>query len=105
MAYKPLALLAAGFLVIALAPMPYGYYTLLRLVVCGVSAYGAFRAAESGATAWTLTLGVTALLFNPIVPIPLDRETWALIDVAAAVLMVVSGFKLREPEGAGPPGR
>jgi len=35
---------ASIMLFLALAPWPYGYYQLLRFVVCGVSAYMAFMA-------------------------------------------------------------
>ena len=47
-------------LVIALAPLPYGYYTLLRLVVCvcaGLLAYTAYRDAGSSVTAWAIVFG------------------------------------------------
>ena len=33
----------AAMLIIALAPLPYGYYTLLRIVVCGASAFLAWQ--------------------------------------------------------------
>lgn len=105
MPYKPLALLAAVFLFLALAPLPYGYYTLLRLVVFGVTAYGAFRAVETGQTAWFLVLAVLALLFNPVLPVPLGRELWRPIDAIAAIVVLVSGFVIREQQKPNPSAR
>lgn len=102
MPYKPLALLAAAFLLLALAPMPYGYYTLLRLVVCGVTGYGSFKAVESEQTAWFLALGVLALLFNPVFPVPLGRELWQSVDAMAAVVVLVSGFLVPEKQKTDP---
>ena len=105
MPYKPLALLATAFLLLALLPLPYGYYTLLRLVVCGVAGYGAFRAAETGQTAWFLGLGVLALLFNPVFPVPLGRELWQPVDAVTAVIMLASGFAIDGQRESRPPGR
>ena len=82
---------AAIMLFLALARLPYGYYTLLRFVVCGTTAYGAYFApTEQKKPAWAWTFGIIAVLFNPFLPIHLIRGTWAFIDVAVALLLVVS---------------
>lgn len=74
-------------LVLALAPMPYDYYTLLRFVVCGASGYLAWRHFEAvGLQIWTIVFIVMAILFNPIAPIRLSRGMWAFIDVTCAIL-------------------
>jgi len=62
----------------------------MRFVVCLVSAYGAFLASKQREAAWAWTFGVIALLFNPFVPIHLDRSTWALLDIAAGAIIVAS---------------
>jgi len=36
-------LIASGMLILALSGPPYSYYILLRWVVCGTAAYGAFK--------------------------------------------------------------
>lgn len=72
---------------LALLPLPYGYYTLLRIVVCGAGAFGAYKAFEKPETqVWAFALGGLAILFNPIIPIHLTREIWAPIDIAAAAV-------------------
>lgn len=70
---------------------PYGYYTLLRLVVCVCGGIIAFQAWPKRAL-WTFLFGFVALLFNPIVKVGLDRDTWVPIDVAVGVLFVAHGF-------------
>jgi hypothetical protein len=65
-------------------PLPYGYYTLLRLVACGVFAAGAWVLADRGHQAAATGFVLAALLFNPVLPVHLERETWAVIDVLAA---------------------
>jgi len=66
------------------------YYTLLRWVVCGVAAFAAFQAGKSKKTGWMWALVIVALAFNPLLPVHLQRDTWAVIDLAVAVLLVVS---------------
>ena len=84
---------ASAMLFAALGRHPYGFYQLLRLVVCGVSAYSAYTANNSGQIRWTWLLGLIALLFNPFVPIYLSRADWLPIDLLVAVVLLVSvGF-------------
>src|SRR5437867_4087279 len=83
-------LIAVGMLFGSLGRHQYGYYTLLRWVVCGVSAFAAFQAEKSNKTGWAWTLAIVALAFNPVIPIHLKRDTWAFVDLAVAVLLLVS---------------
>ena len=82
----------------ALGRLPYSYYTLLRFIVCGVTAYGAYYAKEIEKIGWVFILGFIALLFNPLIPIHLDRGTWAIIDVGVAIIIFISLFLLRKRE-------
>lgn len=83
-------LIAAGMLIGALGSHQYDYYTLLRWVVCGVLAFAAFQAAKSDRGGWAWALATVALAFNPVIPVHLKRNTWAGIDLAVAVLLLVS---------------
>ncbi len=83
-------LVAAGMLFAALGRHPYDYYTLLRWIACGVCAYTAFQAMQSKKVGWLFVFVTAALVLNPIVPLHLKRETWAIIDPAAAVLLLLS---------------
>jgi len=74
---------------------PYGYYVLLRVVLCAVCAFLAFRALEIGGDAWVWILGVTAVIYNPIVRIHLTREIWSLLNIATIVLLAVTCWALR----------
>lgn len=83
-------MIAAGMLFGALGRRQYGYYTIVRWVVCGVSAFAAFRASERDKNGWVWVLAIVALFFNPFIPVKLNRETWAFIDVGVAVLLLTS---------------
>lgn len=92
-----LCIVAALMLLGSLAPWPYGYYQLLRFVVCGVSVYVAF-VAYNWQKLWAIWLfGFVAVLFNPLLPIHLSRELWQPIDVICAVVFVFVGLILKKP--------
>ena len=79
-------IVASLMLILALLDMPYGYYTLLRLVVCGMGVFVAIFAYNSRKFWAVYLFGFIAVLFNPLVPIHLDREIWRGIDIVCAVL-------------------
>ncbi len=82
----------------AFGSWPYGYYQLLRLVVCGAAAYGAYVFAEtSKGRMWTL-IGI-AVMFNPLAPLRLSREDWQPIDfITAVVLALIVAVRPRRRE-------
>jgi len=81
----------------ALGYWPYGYYQLLRFVVCGVSVYVAFMSYQWQKLWAAWLFGFIAFLFNPIIPIHLPREVWQMIDIICAFLFVAVAFVLRKP--------
>jgi hypothetical protein len=91
------ALIVAIMLVVARAPLAYGYYQLLRWVTCGVAVFIAVMAYRWGKVWATWLFGLVAVLFNPLWPIHLTKEIWTPIDLACAVLFITNVFVLREP--------
>ena len=73
---------------------PYGYFVLLRWVVAGIALYNLWIAYNLQKMGWVWIMGGVALLFNPILPIHLDKSTWQVIDFVAAFIFVVSVFKI-----------
>ena len=45
---------------------------------------------QSKKTGWLIIFVIAAVMLNPVAPIHLKRETWAFVDAAAAVLLLVS---------------
>jgi hypothetical protein len=81
-------IVAAAMLLLALAPWPYGYYQLLRFVVCGVAVYVAVMS-YNWHKIWAVWLfGFIAVLFNPLIPIHLSRELWQPIDVICGIIFI-----------------
>lgn len=85
-------LLAIGVLLGAMSAHPYSYYQILRWVVCISAAYTAYLYIQSERTALFWLFVAMAVLFNPIAPIYLDKDTWQTLDLIAAAIFAVSLF-------------
>lgn len=84
---------------IALAPMPYGYYTLLKIAVTGcaiITAYLKYHADDKGFLFWLCV--AVAILFNPIIPIFLTREIWMIFNIAITGLFGFLTYKTNKKE-------
>lgn len=90
------ALVIAFMLLVAIAPLPYAYYTFLRWATCGVAVFIAFKAYRWKRIWSTWLFGAIAILFNPFVPIYLTKEIWQPIDVVCALVFGASSFFLKE---------
>ena len=90
------ALVATAMLFVAIAELPYGYYQILRWVVCGVAVYIAYMAYQWGKVWATWVFGFIAALFNPIIPVHLTKEIWQPIDIICAILFGSSTLFLKE---------
>lgn len=75
-------------MLLCLAPMPYGYFQLVRFVAMVAFGVMAYQYYASHKTIAATVFCVLALLFQPIYKIALGRVTWNVIDVAVAVLLV-----------------
>jgi len=99
MDYKQLALICLAsiiLLLIAMAHLPYGYYTLLRFAICGSAAWIAYTAYELNNRKWTWIMGFIAVLFNPFVKVHFDKETWTVIDNMVAVVYFICLFAMKK---------
>jgi hypothetical protein len=64
---------------------PYGFFKLLRWVVCGTAVYLSWLAYESEKKGWIWVFGLIALVFNPLIPLHLGRNLWRVVDLLVAV--------------------
>jgi hypothetical protein len=83
----PLWLAPVGFLLAAVyyAHLPYGYYIFLRITVCSCAAYIAYAGFRDGKLWWPTAFALTAVLFNPVIPVNLRRDIWHDIDWIVAL--------------------
>lgn len=83
--------ITSALLLLALFPMPYGYYTLLRIVVSGVFGWSAYITYDKDSlSSITWIYAIICILFNPIIPIELSKGIWMFIDVFVAGLLLLT---------------
>ena len=86
---KKVYLIIAAMMLLCLAPMPYGYFQLVRFlstIAFGVMAYRYFMERKE----WlAYTCGTLALLFQPFYKIALGRTVWNIVDVIVAIGLIV----------------
>lgn len=88
---KPLRLAIIAMLLWAFVPMnPYGYYVLLRWVVCAVFIYLAVASHRAGVSGWLLLFAICSGIYNPILRVHLGRIVWMVVNVASIVILVAS---------------
>ena len=87
----------------ALAPLPIGFYTLLRMIVTLTAVLLLVNYYKNNKIEWTITFGIIALIFNPLIPIYLgDKSVWMPIDLLAGILFIYQGFKMKGSEKFNP---
>lgn len=91
---RALFLLPSAMCLIALLPLPYGYYQLLRLVVTGASCFLAYGLWATGGRASPVILGLIAAIYNPVFPIYFVRSIWFWINIGSAILFGVAAVVL-----------
>ena len=97
--YKNIASVIAILMLLLAIPSgvwPYGYYMILRWVVFGAALFILWTSYKLKQNTWIWIMGAVALLFNPIAPIHLDKETWVVIDFIAAGTFLISIFKIKK---------
>ncbi len=89
---KQLNIILAVILLLCLFNMPYGYYTLVRFVATVGFVYMTYKYYEEKKEGLVWTFGALALLFQPLIKIPLGRDVWNIVDVAVAILLIAMTF-------------
>jgi Ca2+/Na+ antiporter len=94
---KPLWLAPILLLLIALLPLPYAYYQLMRWVICGCAAYIAYQYHQEK-KGWdnkaVIVFAAVAVLYNPINTVHLFKEAWMVINVLTVAVFVYGWRKL-----------
>lgn|SRR5690554_454727 len=90
---KYLLIICAVLLFLALADLPIGYYTFLRIIVTIGAVAVVISEFENGINFWLIAFGILAILFNPLIPVYLnDKSAWMPIDIIAGIIFLVKSF-------------
>lgn len=82
-------ILTIGLLLLCLAPMPYGYYTIVRISVMCLAVYIGIKSIGENHAGLTIICGGLTILFQPFFKIALGKELWNIVDVLVTVGIVV----------------
>jgi len=98
-ALRIVLILVAGACALAATKMPYAYYKLIRFVVL-IASIGVIPLIwervknESLKTIACAAFIIIAIIFNPLIPFRLHRDSWAIWDCGAALLFVATAVLL-----------
>lgn len=87
-----ICLLFSALYCIAIADLEYGYYTFIRIasfVGIPVLAFLWFLISDKFLTPVMIIPAIIFILFNPVLPIYLDKDTWVVLDAICAICLIV----------------
>ena len=96
---KLVYIILTALMLLCLAPMPYGYYQLVRFVAMVAFGVMAYKYYEEKKNELAITFGALALLFQPFVKVALGRTMWNVVDVVVAIGLIVLYYKERNQSG------
>ena len=85
-------------LLLCLAPMPYGYYQLVRFIAAVVFIVLAWHNYNTKEVCLTVVFGALALLFQPFIKVVLGRTMWNIVDVIVAIALFIQWYYNRNSE-------
>lgn len=90
---KNILLVICCLLFMALFPMPYGYYTLLRLCVFCFAGYTFFqRYLKENFSLFNIVFLMIGLVYNPIIKIGFEKDVWICINLITLIFLLFCFF-------------
>lgn len=89
-----LPLIIAVILFISIAELPYGFYAIMRIIVPLMSAIYLFFSymLKDKLDLMLIPNILIVILWNPILPVYMDKETWVVLDAIAGISQVIIAF-------------
>lgn len=78
----------AALLLACLLDMPYGYYVFVRLAASLAFCYFAYMSYKEDGIGLSVLFLALAILFQPVIKIPLGRTIWNVVDVVVAGMLI-----------------
>jgi hypothetical protein len=90
-----LPLILSVFLVLAigLEHVDYSFYVVVRFLVCASFGWWSLKAHERGQSTWRNIFILTAVFYNPFVPLHLEREWWQVANGLTIAITLVAAAK------------
>lgn len=84
-ALKNYLFIACVLLLIAVAPMPYGYYQFIRIAITLVASINAFKLNNKNKSLLFVAFVSVIILYNPILTIHFSKSIWIPINLLTAL--------------------
>ncbi len=86
----------AILLLVCLAKMPYGYFQLVRFLALVGFGLLAYQSSKRNSETEVILYIILAILFQPFFKISLGRMFWNIVDVIAAIGLLLSVLKSKK---------
>ena len=90
MSFLPPVVAALVLFLAMLSGLPYGYFQIMRWLVCAAACYGIYKARLGKQPVWVFVMVSIAILFNPVATIHFQRDAWRIIDCFSHHLLNVN---------------
>lgn len=88
-ARRKLQIIGAIVLLFSMLPLPYGGYTIVRLIMTIISGYLGYNYYIRRKKELAITLFIVAVLFQPFVMFSLGRSVWLVLDIFIAMFFLL----------------
>ncbi|OGC51263.1 hypothetical protein A2982_04165 [candidate division WWE3 bacterium RIFCSPLOWO2_01_FULL_39_13] len=85
---KILVAISSVLLIFAFLDLPYFYYQISRIVVSGTSFFLSYNFYLKKKAIGAVVMFLLAIIFNPIIPIYMNKDTWIIFDILAVIILV-----------------
>ena len=93
-----LLVICGALLIIGIADLPIGYYTLIRFTTTIGASWIVYREFSHDPGPSVIIFGLIAILFNPIIPIHFhSKETWQVLDALCGIGFVWKSWTMVRP--------
>lgn len=92
------AVVGSALSLLSLAPMPSGYYNFSRFAITAMAVWVLTGCHGRDRIGWSVAFGAVAVLYNPLFPTFMARESWAPFNLLTGALFVVVGCVIKEHE-------
>ena len=90
------AVVGSALSLLSIAPMPYGYYQFSRFAITAMAIWALSSCFNRQRVGWSVAFGAIAVLYNPLIPIYMARESWALFNLLGGILFIVVGCRIKD---------
>jgi hypothetical protein len=98
---KNLLLTTALVLILGALPLPIGYYTILRILVCIAAVSVVINDYKGEIGSSQILFGIIAIIFNPLIPVYLhNKSLWVVIDLVAGAIFFIKAFSISSTKTA-----